>query len=69
MILLILIKKLSVVRSYYFNLLDRIYNRNRENCVESGMLLEANKKKLTISKKIFRDKFSNRINALDDEKI
>ena len=39
----------------------RIYNRNRENCVESGMLLEASKIKLVISKKIFKDKFSSKI--------
>jgi len=28
--------------------------------VESGMLREANKNRLVISKKIFRDKYSNR---------
>ena len=39
----------------------RIYNRNRENCVESGMLLEANKFKLIISKKIFKDKYSSKL--------
>ena len=39
----------------------RIYNRNRENCVESGMLLEANKYKLIISKKIFKDKYSSKL--------
>ena len=39
----------------------RIYNRNRENCVESGMLLEANKIKLIISKKIFKDKYSSKL--------
>lgn len=39
----------------------RIYNRNRENCVESGMLLEANKIKLVISKKIFKDKYSSKL--------
>ena len=39
----------------------RIYNRNRENCVESGMLLEANKVKLIISKKIFKDKYSSKL--------
>lgn len=42
-------------------LLDRIYNRNRENCLDSGMLLEANKIKLVISKKIFKDKFSSKL--------
>lgn len=42
--------------------LDRIYNRNRENCLLSGMLIEANKQKIVISKKIFRDKYSSRIN-------
>ena len=41
----------------------RIYNRNRENCVESGMLLEANKVKLIISKKIFKDKYSSKLPA------
>ena len=41
----------------------RIYNRNRENCVESGMLLEANKVKLVISKKIFKDKYSSKLPA------
>ena len=41
----------------------RIYNRNRENCVESGMLLEANKIKLIISKKIFKDKYSSKLPA------
>lgn len=39
----------------------RIYNRNRENCVESGMLLEASKIKLVISKKIFKDKYSSKL--------
>ncbi len=50
--------------------LDRIYNRNRENCVESGMLVEAKKKLLRISKKIFRDKYSNRniLGGIEDEK-
>ena len=41
----------------------RIYNRNRENCVDSGMLLEANKVKLIISKKIFKDKYSSKLPA------
>ena len=41
----------------------RIYNRNRENCVESGILLEANKVKLIISKKIFKDKYSSKLPA------
>lgn len=39
--------------------LDRIYNRNRENCVESGMLLQGTINKLVISKRIFKDKHSN----------
>ena len=47
----------------------RIYNRNRENCLESGMLLEANKYKLVISKKIFKDKYSTKLsNSLDEMK-
>jgi hypothetical protein len=47
----------------------RIYNRNRENCLESGMLLEANKFKLVISKKIFKDKYSTKLsNSLDEMK-
>jgi hypothetical protein len=38
--------------------------------VESGMLVEANKKLLIISKKIFRDKYSNRnvTGGTEDEK-
>lgn len=46
---------------FIFLCLDRIYNRNRENCVESGMLLEASKIKLVISKKIFKDKYSSKL--------
>ena len=44
----------------------RIYNRNRENCVESGMLLEANKYKLIISKKIFKDKYSSKLPSTNE---
>ena len=44
----------------------RIYNRNRENCVESGMLLEANKYKLIISKKIFKDKYSSKLPSANE---
>jgi len=47
----------------------RIYNRNRENCVESGMLLEANKYKLIISKKIFKDKFSSKLPSTNEVNI
>ena len=47
----------------------RIYNRNRENCVESGMLLEANKIKLVISKKIFKDKYSSKLPSNVDDNI
>ena len=46
----------------------RIYNRNRENCVESGMLLEANKFKLIISKKIFKDKYSSKLPSTTEVK-
>ena len=46
----------------------RIYNRNRENCVESGMLLEANKYKLIISKKIFKDKYSSKLPSTTEGK-
>lgn len=49
----------------------RIYNRNRENCVESGMLLKGTINKLIIAKRIFKDKHSNKnVSILDfDDKF
>ena len=43
----------------------RVYSRNRENCVESGMLVSADKIKVVISKKIFKDKFSCKLPGTD----
>ena len=51
------------------SIIHRVYNRNRENCVESGMLLEANKIKLVISKKIFKDKYSSKLPSNVDDNI
>ena len=51
------------------SIIHRVYNRNRENCVESGMLLEANKIKLIISKKIFKDKYSSKLPSNVDDNI
>jgi hypothetical protein len=48
--------------------LDRIYNRNRENCIESGMLLSSTPEFIIISKKIFKDKHSNLNKFMLDDK-
>jgi hypothetical protein len=57
-------KELLVV--YFQLILDRIYNRNRENCIESGMLIQSTPKLIIISKKIFKDKHSSKFGQ--DEK-
>lgn len=46
---------IEIERKQIFN---RMNNRNRENCVESRMLLDFNPNKITVSRKIFRDKHS-----------